>query len=94
MKSTGVISVKKPYIEFDYENLNLFGSNKNIDKSRNVVTEPKQSGQSINIQVINKTTLMLPENSNYWPSLSAKVKDYVLGGIYEPTLGYFAINLQ
>ena len=60
MKSTGVISVKKPFIEFDYENLNLFSSNKTINQSKNVVTEPKESGNSINIQVINKTTIMLP----------------------------------
>ena len=37
---------------------------------------------------------MLPENPSYWPSLTAKVKDYILGGVYEPTLGYFAINLK
>ena len=48
----------------------------------------------MNLHVINKTTIVLPENPNYWPSLSAKVKDYILGGVYEPVLGYFAIDLQ
>ena len=28
LKTTGIISVKKPFIEFDYENLNLFGGMK------------------------------------------------------------------
>lgn len=37
---------------------------------------------------------MLPEEPNYWPSLSATVKDYVMGGVYEPILGYFALDLQ
>ena len=26
--------------------------------------------------------------------MSGKVKDFVLGGVYEPTLGHFALDLQ
>ncbi len=43
---------------------------------------------------MNRTILTLPENPFYWPSLSGHVKDYVLGGIYEPTLGYFSIDMR
>ena len=38
LKTTGIISVKKPFIEFNYENLNLFGSVKEIGESKNVIT--------------------------------------------------------
>jgi hypothetical protein len=38
--------------------------------------------------------LTLPQNYQYWPSLSGRVKDNVLGEFYQPILGYFSINLQ
>ena len=43
MKSTGLLSVKKPYIEFDYESLNLYGGGVE-GKSKNVTTEPNEEG--------------------------------------------------
>jgi hypothetical protein len=47
----------------------------------------------VNIKKINRCTILLPEDQNYWPSLSAKVKDYVFQGAYQPTLGYFSMSL-
>jgi hypothetical protein len=41
-----------------------------------------------------KSIVVLPEDPHYWPFLSATVKDYVIKGIYEPTLGLFSINLK
>lgn len=37
---------------------------------------------------------MLPSDFKYWPSLSAKVKDNIVSDIYQPTLGYFSLDLQ
>jgi hypothetical protein len=44
--------------------------------------------------MIEKMTIRLPSNPSYWPALSAKVKNEILPGVYEPLLGYFSINLQ
>jgi hypothetical protein len=44
--------------------------------------------------MIEKRTIRLPSNPSYWPALSAKVKNEILPGVYEPLLGYFSINLQ
>jgi hypothetical protein len=38
--------------------------------------------------------VVLPDNYKYWPALSARVKDNVLGSFYQPILGYFSIDLQ
>lgn len=97
MRSTGLISVKKPYIEFDFDSLNNYdkGNDKNDNQhTKNIVTEPIASGTNINIKMATKSIITLPDNPNYWPYLSATVKDYVLKGIYEPTLGYFSLNLR
>lgn len=57
-------------------------------------TEPNELGTSINIKTSNKTVLKLPKNIDLWPNLTAKVSNYVVGGLYEPILGYFSINLK
>lgn len=94
LKSTGLISIKKPYIEFDIESLNIYNMDRSNSNSKNISTEPKESGTNVNIKQANKSTIILPADPNYWPSLSARVKDYILGGIYEPTIGFFSINLK
>jgi hypothetical protein len=44
--------------------------------------------------MIKTRTIRLPSNPLYWPALSAKVKNEILPGVYEPLIGYFSINLQ
>jgi hypothetical protein len=44
--------------------------------------------------MIEKRTIRLPSNPSYWPALSAKVKNEILPGVYEPLIGYFSINLR
>lgn len=46
------------------------------------------------MKLIEKRTIRLPSNPNYWPALSAKVKNEIMPGFYEPLLGYFSINLK
>ena len=59
-----------------------------------IKTEPMEKGRNVNISAVIPAKISLPTNYKYWPSLSAKVKDNVLGELYQPTLGYFSINLQ
>lgn len=82
LKSTGIVSVRKPYIEFDFDSLFLYDKDSMNSFTRNVRTEPQSSGNSINIKMPTKTVLNLPENLLFWPTLSGKVKDYVIGGLY------------
>ena len=51
-------------------------------------------GTSINIKKSNKSEIKLPKNIDLWPTLSGKVSNYVVGGLYEPVIGYFSINLK
>ena len=63
VKSTGLVSVRKPYIEFDFDSLYLYdtrGSKVGNPHSKNVKTEPQESGKSINIKMPVKTILTLP----------------------------------
>lgn len=48
----------------------------------------------MNIQMVNQTIFYLPADPSYWPSLTAVVRDNIIGGLVEPTLGYFSINLR
>ena len=63
-------------------------------ESFNIKTEPKEVNEILNLKLIEKRTIRLPSNPLYWPALSAKVKNEVMPGVYEPLIGYFSINLQ
>jgi hypothetical protein len=69
---------------------------KSSDKtsSINIRTEPKEVNEILNFKMIEKRTIRLPSNPSYWPALSAKVKNEILPGVYEPLIGYFSINLR
>lgn len=95
LKNSGIIPVKQPFIEFDFAALDMGKmATKQIETSKLIKTEPKQKGRNVNITTVIPAKISLPSNYKYWPSLSAVVKDNVLGNLYQPTIGYFSINLQ
>lgn len=53
-----------------------------------------EKGRSVNINTVIPAKINMPSNYKFWPSLGAKVRDNVLGDVYQPILGYFSINLQ
>jgi hypothetical protein len=95
LKSSGIVSIRKPIIEFNVDALLLMDKETNQNSfSKNIRTEPEESGNSINVKVATKSIINLPENVKFWPTLSGKVKNSVIASMYEPLLGYFSINLQ
>jgi ribonuclease HII len=62
--------------------------------SKNIKTDPVQFGSSVNIRVPSMSKIMLPVNSDFWPTLSCRVLNYILPGLLEPVIGYFSINLN
>ena len=95
LKNSGMLSVKQPFIEFDFAALDIQkNTSEEVKRSRMIKTEPKQKGRNINISTVIPAKISLPTNYKLWPSLSAKVRDNVLGDMYQPTLGYFSINLK
>lgn len=95
LKNSSFLSVKQPFIEFDFAGLDVQkNTSKEVQESKLVKTEPKEKGRNVNISTVIPAKLSLPVNYKYWPSLSAKVRDNVLGEMYQPTIGYFSVNLQ
>jgi hypothetical protein len=90
LKSAGIIPVRRAFVQFDMKSLALLSGQKNREPIR---TEPKESGSDPNICSIITEDILLPSNPTLWPNLSCLVYDYVIEGLYEPCLGYFAIDL-
>ena len=69
-------------------------SNRVNEFTKNIKTDPVESGSSINIKTSSKTEIKLPKNTKFWPTLSGKVINHVLSGLFEPVIGYFSIDLK
>ncbi len=90
LQSTGIIPVKKPFIEF---NLRALVPPDEQDNLRNIRTQAKAPGANPNINSVIKTKLPLPIDKLYCPRISCVVYDEIMKGLYQPLLGTFTIPI-
>ena len=90
IKPLAMLPIKKAYIKFDMNSLNV--STKNKDNLAPKVTQPKDKGSSPTINSALKFDLQLPKEETFIPQLQCEVFDYIFSGMMNPSLGIFLIN--
>ena len=92
LKPLGMIEVKKPFIKFDLNSLNVTG--KPEDAQANIQTVPVSGGANPTINTILKFDAKLPKNYIFMPELQCEVYDHILSGLHNSLLGVFSLNLK
>ena len=92
LKPLGMIAVKKPYIKFDLNSLNVTG--KPDDAHANIQTIPVSGGANPTINTVIKFDAKLPKNDIFMPELQCEVYDHMLAGLHNSLLGVFSLNLK
>lgn len=92
LKPSSALPVKRPYIEFDFQSLSKYHEKNSHLNVRTLQIE--HSGTDIRIYKPLIQSIYLPEDINYWPVLSAVVKNGGIGKIYKSVLGYCSMNLK
>ena len=75
IKPLAMLPIKKAYIKFDMNSLNV--STKNKDNLAPKVTQPKDKGSSPTINSALKFDLQLPKEETFIPQLQCEVFDYI-----------------
>ena len=92
LKPLGMIEVKKPFIKFDLNSLNVTG--KLEDAQANIQTIPVSGGANPTINTILKFDTKLPQNQTFMPELQCEVYDHMLSGLHNSLLGVFSLDLK
>jgi len=92
LKPLGMIEVKKPFIKFDLNSLNVTG--KPEDAHANIQTVPVSGGANPTINTVIKFDAKLPIKTIFMPDLQCEVYDHILAGLHNSLLGVFSINLK
>ena len=92
LKPLGMIEVKKPFIKFDLNSLNVTG--KPEDAHANIQTVPVSGGSNPTINTVIKFDTKLPINPIFMPELQCEVYDHILSGLHNSLLGVFSLNLK
>ena len=92
LKPLGMIEVKKPFIKFDLNSLNVTG--KPEDAHANIQTVPVSGGANPTINTVIKFDTKLPINPIFMPELQCEVYDHILSGLHNSLLGVFSLNLK
>ena len=92
LKPLGLIEVKKPFIKFDLNSLNVTGNPE--DAHANVQTIPQNGGANPTINTVIKFDVKLPEKDIFMPELQCEVYDHMLGGLHNSLLGVFSLDLK
>jgi len=92
LKPLGMIGVKKPFIKFDLNSLNVTG--KPEDAHANIQTVPVSGGTNPTINTVIKFDAKLPENPVFMPELQCEVYDHMLAGLHNSLLGVFSLDLK
>ena len=92
LKPLGIIGIKKPFIKFDLNSLNVTGNPE--DAHANIQTVPVSGGANPTINTIIKFDVKLPEKDIFMPELQCEVYDHVLAGLHNSLLGVFSIDLK
>ena len=92
LKPLGLISVKKPFIKFDLNSLNVTG--KPEDDHTPIKTIPVSGGENPTINTVIQFETKLPKQEEFLPELQCEVYDNILSGMAKSLLGVFSINLK
>ena len=92
LKPLGVIGIKKPFIKFDLNSLNITGNPE--DAHANIQTIPVNGGANPTINTIIKFEVKLPEKDIFMPELQCEVYDHMLAGLHNSLLGVFSLDLK
>jgi len=83
IKPLAMLPIKKAYIKFDMNSINVSGEPENNLPSK--TTQPKDKGSNPTINTSLKFDINLPENEIYLPQLQCQVFDYIFSGMFNPT---------
>ena len=92
LKPLGLIEVKKPFIKFDLNSLNVTGEI--ADSHAPIQTIPVSGGANPTINTVIQFQTNLPEDENFMPELQCEVYDNILSGLSNSLLGVFSINVK
>ena len=92
LKPLGLIGIKKPFIKFDLNSLNVTG--KPEDDHAPVKTIPVSGGENPTINTVIQFETKLPEQEEFFPELQCEVYDNILSGMANSLLGVFSFNLK
>jgi len=92
MKPLSILPIKKAFIKFDMNSLNISGNEEDNLQPR--TTQPKDKGSNPTINSALKFDLKLPKDDIFMPQLQCEVYDYIFSGMINPTLGIFLINIR
>ena len=92
IKPLAMLPIKKPFIKFDMNSLNVTGNKEDSLPER--TTQPKDKGSNPTINYALKFDLKLPKDEIFLPHLQCEVFDYIFSGINNPTLGLFILNIK
>ena len=91
IKPLALRPIKKPYIKFDMNSLNVSGEKNNLPSK---TTQPKDKGSNPTINTFLKFDIDLPKNEIFLPQLQCQVFDYYFSGMFNPSLGLFLLDLK
>ena len=91
LKPLSFIKIKKPYISFDLNSINVSTNGESI---RPVCTIPNDIGNNPNINSVMKFVVNLPKDDIFIPEFQCDVFDHVLGGLSKRILGIFLIDIK
>ena len=92
LKPLGLIEVKKPFIRFDLNSLNVTGEPE--DDHAPIQTIPVNGGANPTINTVIQFQTKLPLDNNFMPELQCEVYDNILSGLSNSLLGVFSIDLK
>ena len=92
LKPLSFIKIKKPYISFDLNSINV--SSTNGESLQPVKTLPNEIGSDPNINSVIKFMVKLPRDELFIPEFQCDVYDHVLGGLSKRILGIFLIDIK
>jgi len=90
LQSAGVLPVKKAFILF---NIKSMVSPEIGNAIENVKTEPSAPGPDPTLNTLIEFDLELPTEELYCPRMACSVFDSILGGLVQPTIGTFVVNV-
>ena len=92
LKPLSVLPVKKAFIKFDMNSLNVTGRQE--DSLQPIVTVPGDTGPNPTINTIIKFDAKLPKDEHFIPQLQCEVYDHLLSGMMNSLLGIFTIDVK
>ena len=92
LKPFSMLPIKKAYINFEMNSLNISGDEKRNLPSKQ--TQPKDKGSNPTINDMLKFDINLPKDLRFMPQLQCRIFDYIFKGTIKPSLGCFILNVE